>query len=109
MAPLVYARVEVVWCLRLVTDPCTRSAGLPTFEEGACWQLHQEQGEQDHPDADPLADIESQALERIKDRVNELDWDDMQLNVPNPYVPAQFYIANVGGARSSGAAGRPST
>jgi len=28
--------------------------------------------------ADTLADIESQALERIKDRVNELDWDDMQ-------------------------------
>ena len=28
--------------------------------------------------ADPLADIESQALERIKDLVNELDWDDMQ-------------------------------
>nr|WP_263274290.1 restriction endonuclease [Pseudomonas sp. YeP6b] len=28
--------------------------------------------------AEPLADIESQALERIKDRVNELDWDDMQ-------------------------------
>lgn len=28
--------------------------------------------------ADPLADIETQALERIKDRVNELDWDDMQ-------------------------------
>lgn len=28
--------------------------------------------------ADPLADIESQALERIKDKVNELDWDDMQ-------------------------------
>lgn len=27
---------------------------------------------------DPLADIEAQALERIKDRVNELDWDDMQ-------------------------------
>jgi len=27
---------------------------------------------------DPLADIESQALERIKDRVNELDWDEMQ-------------------------------
>lgn len=30
------------------------------------------------PDPDPLADIESQALERIKDRVNELDWADMQ-------------------------------
>ena len=29
-------------------------------------------------------------------------WDDMQLNVPNPQVPAQFYIANVGGATSSG-------
>ncbi|MDO4777896.1 MAG: restriction endonuclease, partial [Cardiobacteriaceae bacterium] len=28
--------------------------------------------------ADPLADIESQALERIKDQVNELDWEDMQ-------------------------------
>jgi restriction system protein len=27
---------------------------------------------------DPLADIELQALERIKDRVSELDWDDMQ-------------------------------
>jgi iron complex outermembrane receptor protein len=29
-------------------------------------------------------------------------WDDLQLNLPNPAVPAQFYIANVGGARSSG-------
>jgi restriction system protein len=28
--------------------------------------------------ADPLADIETQALERIKDRVSELDWDEMQ-------------------------------
>ena len=27
---------------------------------------------------DPLADIELQAIERIKDRVSELDWDDMQ-------------------------------
>ena len=31
-----------------------------------------------------------------------INWDDMQLNVPNPAVPAQFYIANVGGARSTG-------
>jgi len=31
-----------------------------------------------------------------------IDWDDLQLNVPNPFVPGQFYIANVGGARSSG-------
>ena len=29
-------------------------------------------------------------------------WDDMQLPVPNPQAPAQFYIANVGGAQSSG-------
>lgn len=34
--------------------------------------------EQEDVTVDPLADIESQALERIKDRVNELDWDDMQ-------------------------------
>lgn len=32
-----------------------------------------------------------------------IDWDDLQLNVPNPFVPGQFYIANVGGARSRGA------
>ncbi len=31
-----------------------------------------------------------------------IDWDDLQLNVPNPFVPGQFYIANVGGAKSSG-------
>ena len=31
-----------------------------------------------------------------------IDWDDLQLNVPDPAVPAQFYIANVGGAASSG-------
>ena len=29
-------------------------------------------------------------------------WDDMQVNVPNPFVPGQFYISNVGSARSSG-------
>ena len=31
-----------------------------------------------------------------------IDWDDLQLNVPNPNVPAQFYIANVGSAKSNG-------
>ena len=31
-----------------------------------------------------------------------IDWDDLQLNVPNPAVPAQFYITNVGGAVSKG-------
>ncbi|MDH4066785.1 MAG: TonB-dependent receptor, partial [Acidobacteriota bacterium] len=31
-----------------------------------------------------------------------IDWNDMQLNVPNPFVPGQFYIANVGTARSRG-------
>ena len=29
-------------------------------------------------------------------------WRDLQLDVPNPFVPAQFYVANVGGARSRG-------
>jgi iron complex outermembrane receptor protein len=32
-----------------------------------------------------------------------INWDGLQLNVPNPAVPAQFYIANVGGAVSKGA------
>ncbi len=31
-----------------------------------------------------------------------IDWDDLQLNVPNPFVPGQFYIENVGAARSNG-------
>jgi outer membrane receptor protein involved in Fe transport len=31
-----------------------------------------------------------------------INWDDLQLNVPNPAVPAQFYITNVGGAVSRG-------
>jgi iron complex outermembrane receptor protein len=31
-----------------------------------------------------------------------IDWQDLQLNVPNPFVPAQFYVANVGSATSAG-------
>jgi iron complex outermembrane receptor protein len=31
-----------------------------------------------------------------------IDWNDLQLNVPNPAVPTQFYISNVGGAVSKG-------
>jgi iron complex outermembrane recepter protein len=31
-----------------------------------------------------------------------IDWNDLQFNVPNPLVPGQFYIANVGGAASRG-------
>lgn len=31
-----------------------------------------------------------------------IDWQDLQLNLPNPRVPGQFYISNVGQARSSG-------
>ncbi len=34
--------------------------------------------------------------------VFSIDWDDLQLNLPNPAVPGQFYIANVGAARSAG-------
>ncbi len=32
-----------------------------------------------------------------------IDWSDLQLNLPNLAVPGQFYIANVGAARSGGA------
>lgn len=32
-----------------------------------------------------------------------IDWQDLQLNVPNPAIPAQFYVANVGKAGSTGA------
>ncbi|MEO8259938.1 MAG: TonB-dependent receptor [Acidobacteriota bacterium] len=31
-----------------------------------------------------------------------IDWEDLQLNLPNPAVPTQFYIANIGGAVSKG-------
>lgn len=34
--------------------------------------------------------------------VFRIDWSDLQLNLPNPQVPAQFYVANVGGADSTG-------
>jgi iron complex outermembrane receptor protein len=31
-----------------------------------------------------------------------INWGDLQLNVPNPAVPAQFFVSNVGGATSKG-------
>jgi iron complex outermembrane receptor protein len=31
-----------------------------------------------------------------------IDWRDLQVNVPNPLVPAQFFIANAAGAHSTG-------
>ena len=31
-----------------------------------------------------------------------IKWNDLQMNLPNPQVPAQFYTANVGRARSAG-------
>ena len=34
--------------------------------------------------------------------VFRIDWEDLQLNMPDLTSPAQFYIANVGGATSSG-------
>jgi iron complex outermembrane receptor protein len=34
--------------------------------------------------------------------VFRIDWEDLQLNLPDPAVPGQFYIANVGGAASQG-------
>jgi iron complex outermembrane receptor protein len=44
--------------------------------------------------------------------VFRIDWSDIQLNVPNPAVPAQFFISNTGKAHSAGVevevAARPS-
>jgi iron complex outermembrane receptor protein len=34
--------------------------------------------------------------------VFRMDWRDLQVNEPNPYVPAQFFITNAAGATSSG-------
>jgi iron complex outermembrane receptor protein len=34
--------------------------------------------------------------------VFRIDWDNLQVNVPNPQVPAQFFIANAAGARNTG-------
>jgi iron complex outermembrane receptor protein len=34
--------------------------------------------------------------------VFSIDWSDLQFNVPNPFVPGQFYIANVAEATSRG-------
>jgi len=38
----------------------------------------------------------------VSSAVFHIDWRDLQVNVPNPAVPAQFYIANAGGATSKG-------
>ncbi len=34
--------------------------------------------------------------------VFHLDWSDMQVNLPNPFVPGQFYVSNAAGATSTG-------
>src|SRR5205814_1651977 len=34
--------------------------------------------------------------------VFHIDWSDLQVNLPNPAVPGQFYIANAAGATSTG-------
>jgi len=38
----------------------------------------------------------------ISAAIFQIKWDDMQLNVPNPFVPGQFYIQNVGRSHSRG-------
>ena len=34
--------------------------------------------------------------------VFRIDWEDLQLNLPNQFVPGQFFIDNAGAAVSSG-------
>ncbi|WP_342248028.1 restriction endonuclease [Pseudomonas sp. OTU2001] len=53
-------------------------AAAEVFEALKGKPVTQKEDEAEESIADPLADVEAQALERIKDRVSELDWDDMQ-------------------------------
>ena len=39
---------------------------------------------------------------RVNAAVFWIDWNDLQLNLPDPVSPTQFYISNVGGASSRG-------
>lgn len=56
--------------------PPVSSTELLTSLKGEPVQLKEE--DVDEAIVDPLADVESQAVERIKDMVNQLGWDDMQ-------------------------------
>jgi iron complex outermembrane receptor protein len=38
----------------------------------------------------------------ISAAIFHIDWRELQVNLPNPAVPAQFYVANAGGATSRG-------
>ena len=58
MAPLFIALELNGSCSRPAALTGARPAGLPALEEVAGRQLHQEQGEQDHPDAEPLASVQ---------------------------------------------------
>ena len=40
---------------------------------------------------------------QVNAAVFHVDWRDLQVNLPNPAVPGQFYIANAAGATSNGA------
>jgi len=39
---------------------------------------------------------------RLNAAVFYIDWDDMQLDVPNPLIPGRFFLDNIGEARSRG-------
>jgi iron complex outermembrane receptor protein len=69
----------------------TSPAGSETYGEEDAWHL---EGGIKSLFADGKVSINAAAF--------FIDWNDLQLNVPDPNVPAQFYIANSGDARSKG-------
>src|SRR3546814_10172519 len=62
--------------LTLFEVPSSAAAEVLAALKGKPAPVVEDEAEEVIPD--PLADIDSKALERIKDHVHELDWDDMQ-------------------------------
>jgi iron complex outermembrane receptor protein len=66
-------------------------AGSEVYDEEFAWHLE--------------GGVKSSAMNgrvRLSAAAFWIDWQDLQLNVPNPASPAQFFIANVGSASSKG-------
>ena len=65
--------------------------GTETYEEEHSWNL--EGG---------LKTLWANGRVMTNASVFRIDWEDMQLNLPNQFVPGQFYIANAGASVSTG-------
>ena len=69
----------------------TSPAGSPIYEEEASWNV--EGG---------VKALWAGGRVATNASVFRTDWEDLQLNLPNVFVPGQFYIANAGAAVSTG-------